>query len=102
MERIEKFEEVKQIPFEEALKSGITKYIDDSVDEDYKIEVLNLTINDVLNITRGNANNTLRIDGESGDHVHMSSEFTPGTSSGGYTTFTANTFTIEVKDELVF
>ena len=63
---------------------------------------LNLTINDVLNITRGNANNTLRIDGESGDHVHMSSEFTPGTSSGGYTTFTANTFTIEVKDELVF
>ena len=63
---------------------------------------LNLTLGDVLNITRGNANNTLRIDGESGDHVHMSSEFTPGTSSGGYTTFTANTFTIEVKDELVF
>ena len=63
---------------------------------------LNLTLDDVLNITRGNANNTLRIDGENGDHVHMSSEFTPGTSSGGYTTFTANTFTIEVKDELVF
>ena len=64
-----------------------------------------LTLDDVLNITRGNANNTLRIDGEDGDHVHMSSDFTPGTSSGGYTTFTAtsgtNTFTIEVKDEIV-
>ena len=68
---------------------------------------LNLTLDDVLNTTRGNANNTLRIDGESGDHVHMSrDDFTPGTSSGGYTTFTAtsgtNTFTIEVKDEIVF
>ena len=62
---------------------------------------LNLTINDVLNITRGNLNNTLRIDGEDGDHVHMSGDFTPGVSSGGYTTFTANTFTIEVKDEIV-
>ena len=68
---------------------------------------LNLSINDVLNITNGNgANRTLRIDGESGDHVHMSSDFGPGVSSGGYTTFTTtsgtNTFTIEVKDELVF
>jgi len=69
---------------------------------------LNLTINDVLNITNGNGTNrTLRIDGEDGDHVHMSrDDFTPGASSGGYTTFTAtsgtNTFTIEVKDELVF
>jgi len=67
---------------------------------------LNLTINDVLNITRGNASNTLRIDGEDGDHVHMSrDDFTPGASSGGYTTFTAtsgtNTFTIEIKDEIV-
>lgn len=65
-----------------------------------------LTLDDVLNITRGNANNTLRIDGEDGDHVHMSSDFGPGVSSGGYTTFTAtsgtNTFTIEVKDEIVF
>ena len=63
---------------------------------------LNLTLDDVLNITRGNVSNTLRIDGEDGDHVHMSGDFTKGTSSGGYTTFTANTFTIEVKDELVF
>ena len=68
---------------------------------------LNLTLDDVLNITRGNASNTLRIDGEDGDHVHMSrDDFTPGASSGGYTTFTAtsgtNTFTIEVKDEIVF
>ena len=68
---------------------------------------LNLTLDDVLNITRGNASNTLRIDGEDGDHVHMSrDDFTPGASSGGYTTFTTtsgtNTFTIEVKDELVF
>ena len=62
---------------------------------------LNLTINDVLNITRGNASNILRIDGEDGDHVHMSGDFTPGVSSGGYTTFTANTFSIEVKDEIV-
>ena len=62
---------------------------------------LNLTLGDVLNITRGNASNTLRIDGEDGDHVHMSGDFTPGVSSGGYTTFTANTFTIEVKDEIV-
>ena len=62
---------------------------------------LNLTLGDVLNITRGNLNNTLRIDGEDGDHVHMSGDFTKGTSSGGYTTFTANTFTIEVKDEIV-
>ena len=63
---------------------------------------LNLTINDVLNITNGNGTNrTLRIDGEDGDHVHMSGDFTPGVSSGGYTTFTANTFTIEVKDEIV-
>ena len=66
---------------------------------------LNLTLDDVLNITRGNLNNTLKIDGESGDHVHMSGDFTKGTSSGGYTTFTAtsgtNTFTIEVKDEIV-
>lgn len=67
---------------------------------------LNLSINDVLNITNGNgANRTLRIDGESGDHVHMSSDFGPGVSSGGYTTFTAtydtNTFTIEVKNEIV-
>ena len=67
---------------------------------------LNLTLGDVLNITRGNASNTLRIDGEDGDHVHMSrDDFTPGASSGGYTTFTAtsgtNTFTIEIKDEIV-
>ena len=67
---------------------------------------LNLTINDVLNITNGNGTNrTLRIDGEDGDHVHMSSDFIPGTSSGGYTTFTAtsdtNTFTIEIKNEIV-
>ena len=67
---------------------------------------LNLTLDDVLNITRGNASNTLRIDGEDGDHVHMSrDDFTPGASSGGYTTFTAtsgtNTFTIEIKDEIV-
>jgi len=62
---------------------------------------LNLTLDDVLNITRGNVSNTLRIDGEAGDHVHMSGDFTPGVSSGGYTTFTANTFTIEVKDEIV-
>ena len=67
---------------------------------------LNLTLDDVLNITNGNGTNrTLRIDGENGDHVHMSGDFTPGASSGGYTTFTAtydtNTFTIEIKNEIV-
>ena len=46
MDKIEKFEDVKQIPFEDAIKSGIAKYIDDSVEEDYKKEVLNLAIND--------------------------------------------------------
>lgn len=46
MDKIEMFEDVKQISFEEALKSGLTKYIDESVEEDYYKEVLNLTIND--------------------------------------------------------
>ncbi|MCI5997847.1 MAG: phospho-sugar mutase [Peptoniphilaceae bacterium] len=46
MDKIERFEDVKQISFEEALKSGLTKYIDESVEEDYYKEVLNLTIND--------------------------------------------------------
>ena len=66
---------------------------------------LNLTINDVLNITRGNANNTLRIDGESGDQVDMSAFSKGGVNSEGYTEYSATsngtTFTIEIKDEIV-
>lgn len=46
MEKIEKFEDVKQIPFEEALNTGLAKYIDEEVEEAYKKEVLSLTIND--------------------------------------------------------
>ena len=66
---------------------------------------LNLTIDDVLNITRGNASNTLRIDGESGDQVDMSAFSKGGVNSEGYREFSATsdgtTFTIEIKDEIV-
>ena len=66
---------------------------------------LNLTINDVLNITRGNLNNTLRIDGEAGDQVDMSAFSKGGVNSEGYREFSATsngtTFTIEIKDEIV-
>lgn len=66
---------------------------------------LNLTINDVLNITRGNASNTLRIDGESGDQVDMSAFSKGGINSEGYreysATYNSTTFTIEIKDEIV-
>ena len=66
---------------------------------------LNLTLDDVLNITRGNASNTLRIDGESGDQVDMSAFREGGVNSEGYREFSATsngtTFTIEIKDEIV-
>ena len=67
---------------------------------------LNLTINDVLNITNGNgANRTLRIDSESGDQVDMSAFSKGGVNSEGYTeysaTYNSTTFTIEIKDEIV-
>ena len=66
---------------------------------------LNLTIDDVLNITRGNLNNTLRIDGEAGDQVDMSAFRKGGVNSEGYTEYSATsngtTFTIEIKDEIV-
>ncbi|WP_148805750.1 retention module-containing protein [Campylobacter concisus] len=66
---------------------------------------LNLTINDVLNITRGNLNKTLRIDGENGDQVDMSAFSKGGVNSEGYTEYSATsngtTFTIEIKDEIV-
>ena len=66
---------------------------------------LNLTIDDVLNITRGNASNTLRIDGENGDQVDMSAFSKGGVNSEGYTEYSATsngtTFTIEIKDEIV-
>lgn len=67
---------------------------------------LNLSINDVLNITNGNGTNrTLRIDGESGDQVDMSAFSKGGVNSEGYREFSATydstTFTIEIKDEIV-
>ena len=66
---------------------------------------LNLSINDVLNITRGNVGNTLRIDGEAGDQVDMSAFREGGVNSEGYREFSATsngtTFTIEIKDEIV-
>ena len=68
---------------------------------------LNLTINDVLNITNGNGTNrTLRIDGENGDQVDMSAFSKGGVNSEGYTEYSATssngtTFTIEIKDEIV-
>ena len=66
---------------------------------------LNLTIDDVLNITRGNLNNTLRIDGEAGDQVDMSAFSKGAVNSEGYTEYSATsngaTFTIEIKDEIV-
>lgn len=67
---------------------------------------LNLTINDVLNITNGNGTNrTLRIDGENGDQVDMSVFSKGGVNSEGYREFSATsngtTFTIEIKDEIV-
>ena len=66
---------------------------------------LNLTLGDVLNITRGNVGNTLRIDGEAGDQVDMSAFSKGGVNSEGYTEYSATsngtTFTIEIKDEIV-
>ena len=46
MDEIVNFEDIKSIPFEEALESGLANYIDASVEEDYYQEVLNLTINE--------------------------------------------------------
>lgn len=67
---------------------------------------LNLTLDDVLNITNGNGTNrTLRIDGEAGDQVDMSAFSKGGVNSEGYTEYSATsngtTFTIEIKDEIV-
>ena len=67
---------------------------------------LNLTINDVLNITNGNGTNrTLRIDGEAGDQVDMSAFREGSVNSEGYREYSATsngtTFTIEIKDEIV-
>lgn len=40
------YQSIKQMPFKEALASGLVSYIDDSVEEAYKQEVLGLAIND--------------------------------------------------------
>lgn len=46
MDAITDYQQIKQIPFEEALASGSASYIDESIEEAYKKEVLGLTIND--------------------------------------------------------
>ncbi|MGT2933155.1 phospho-sugar mutase [Streptococcus catagoni] len=46
MEKLDAFEDVKTMTFEEALQSQLVHYIEDSVEEAYKKEVLALAIND--------------------------------------------------------
>ncbi|HEP1387886.1 TPA: phospho-sugar mutase [Streptococcus pyogenes] len=46
MAALTQYEEIKQMPFEKALDSGLVTYIDESIEEAYKKEVLGLTIND--------------------------------------------------------
>lgn len=45
MEKIN-FEDVERMPFNEALEKGLVEYIDEKLEEDYKTEVLNLSICD--------------------------------------------------------
>ncbi|MDE7507050.1 phospho-sugar mutase, partial [Streptococcus agalactiae] len=40
MDAITDYQQIKQIPFEEALASGLASYIDESIEEAYKKEVL--------------------------------------------------------------
>lgn len=47
MAELTDYQSIKQMPFKEALASGIVSYIDDSVEEGYKQEVLGLAINDM-------------------------------------------------------
>lgn len=46
MAELTDYQSIKQMPFKEALASGLVSYIDDSVEEAYKQEVLGLAIND--------------------------------------------------------
>lgn len=47
MAELTDYQSIKQMPFKEALASGLVSYIDDSVEEAYKQEVLGLAINDM-------------------------------------------------------
>lgn len=46
MAELTDYQSIKQMPFKEALASDLVSYIDDSVEETYKQEVLGLAIND--------------------------------------------------------
>lgn len=47
MAELTDYQSIKQMPFKEALASGLVSYIDDSVEEAYKQEVLGLAITDM-------------------------------------------------------
>ena len=61
---------------------------------------LSLTASNVQDILRDSNENKLKIDGDSNDELTLGSSWTRGASSGGYTTYTSGTTTIEVQDQI--
>ena len=61
---------------------------------------LSLTASNVQDILRDSNENKLKIDGDSNDELTLGSSWTKGASSGGYTTYTSGTTTIEVQDQI--
>ncbi|OUT13812.1 hypothetical protein B9N63_04995 [Campylobacter concisus] len=61
---------------------------------------LSLTASNVQDILRDSSENKLKIDGDSNDELTLGSGWTRGASSGGYTTYTSGTTTIEVQDQI--
>ena len=61
---------------------------------------LTLTAGNVQDILRDSNENKLKIDGDSNDELTLGSSWTKGASSGGYTTYTSGTTTIEVQDQI--
>ena len=61
---------------------------------------LALTASNVQDILRDSSENKLKIDGDSNDELTLGSSWTKGASSGGYTTYTSGTTTIEVQDQI--
>ena len=61
---------------------------------------LTLTASNVQDILRDSSENKLKIDGDSNDELTLGSSWTKGASSGGYTTYTSGTTTIEVQDQI--
>ncbi len=61
---------------------------------------LSLTTSNVQDILRDSNENKLKIDGDSNDELTLGSSWTKGASSGGYTTYTSGTTTIEVQDQI--